>query len=166
MEDKTKEQAPLEQQDLQQPENETEKNAQLQQQLAELQDKYLRQMAEFNNYKQRVARERLELNKLAGKDMVMALLPVLDDFERAIKSDNVDIEGISLIYNKLKNNLEHRGITPMQAVGQPFNPDFHEAITEIPAPSDELKGKVVDEVEKGYYMQDAIIRYAKVIVGK
>jgi len=166
MEDKTKEQAPLEQQDLQQPENDPDKNAQLQQQLAELQDKYLRQMAEFNNYKQRVARERIELNKLAGKDMVMALLPVLDDFERAIKSDNVDIEGISLIYNKLKNNLEHRGITPMQAVGQPFNPDFHEAITEIPAPSDELKGKVIDEVEKGYYMQDAIIRYAKVIVGK
>ena len=139
--------------------------------IEELKDKYLRLFADFDNYKKRVAKERLELIKEAGKDVIMNLLPVLDDFERAMKaaekSEDVEAvkEGLKLIHGKLNKNLEQKGLKPMETQGKDFDSSFHEAITEVPA-GDELKGKVVDEVEKGYYLNDKIIRYAKVVVGK
>ncbi len=140
--------------------------------IEELKDKYVRLFADFDNYKKRVARERLELIKDASKDVILNLLPVLDDFERAVKAADsaTDVapvkEGMTLIHNKLLKNLEHKGLKAVSPVGEPFDAEYHEAITEIPAPTEELKGKVVDVVEKGYYLNDRIIRYAKVVVGK
>lgn len=144
----------------------------LQAKLDEQKDKYLRLYADFDNYKKRMARERLELIKEAGKDIVLNLLPVLDDFDRAVKaaetSEDVQSvkEGMELIHHKLLRNLEQKGLKPMDSMGAAFDVDLHEAITEIPAPSDDMKGKVVDVVEKGYTLNDKIIRYAKVVVGK
>lgn len=138
----------------------------------ELKDKYVRLFADFDNYKKRVARERLELIKDASKDVILNLLPVLDDFERAVKAADSATEvapvkeGMTLIHNKLLKNLEQKGLKAANPVGEPFDAEYHEAITEIPAPTEELKGKVVDVVEKGYYLNDRIIRYAKVVVGK
>lgn len=144
----------------------------LQAKVDELKDKYLRLYADFDNYKKRMAKERLELMKEAGKDILTNLLPVMDDFTRAVKAaetastiDSVK-EGMELIHGKLLRNLEQKGLKRMESQGQPFDADLHEAITEIPAPTDELKGKVVDVVEDGYYLNDKIIRYAKVVVGK
>lgn len=144
----------------------------LQKEIEELKDKYLRLVADFDNFRKRNAKERLELIQTASKDVLTSLLPVLDDCERAEKQlDNAQDtqalkEGISLVFNKLKNTLHARGLKPMDSKGSDFNPEFHEAITEIPAPTDDLKGKVMDEVEKGYYLNDKIIRFAKVVVGK
>lgn len=138
----------------------------------DLKEKYLRQVAEFDNFRKRTAKERLELIQTAGKDVIGSLLDVVDDYERADKQlqANGDVngfkEGVQLVFTKLKNTLQARGLKPMQAIGTDFNPDIHEAITEIPAPAEELKGKVVDEVVKGYYLNDKIIRFAKVVVGK
>ncbi len=138
----------------------------------ELKDKYLRLFADFDNYKKRMAKERIELMNTAGKDILQDFLPVLDDFGRAIeaveKAEDVATakEGMELIFNKLKNNLTAKGLKPMESTGENFDPEFHEALTEIPAPTEELKGKVVDTIEKGYYLNDRIIRYAKVVVGK
>lgn len=140
--------------------------------VAELNDKYLRLYSEFDNMKRRNAKERLELMQTAGKDILLSLLPVIDDFERAQKSfENVtDItamkQGVELIYNKFTNILNQRGVKPMDAVGKTFDVDFHEAITKIPAPTEDLKGKVVDEVEKGYILHDKVIRFAKVVIGE
>ncbi len=140
--------------------------------LATEKDKYLRLVAEFDNYKKRTSRERLELIQTAGKEVIAAMLPVLDDFERALKQMETaqDVaavkEGVQLVYNKLKAELEIRGLKSMEAVNQEFDADKHEAITEIPAPAEDLKGKVVDEVQKGYLLFDKIIRFAKVVVGK
>lgn len=140
--------------------------------VAEFKEKYLRQVAEFDNFRKRNAKERLELIQTAGKDVIVSLLDVLDDSERAEqqldKTTDMDAvkEGIRLVFNKLRNTLTARGLKPMESVGQPFNPDLHEAVTEIPVPSEDMKGKVVDEVQKGYYLNDKIIRFAKVIVGK
>ncbi|RYY39700.1 MAG: nucleotide exchange factor GrpE [Chitinophagaceae bacterium] len=134
-------------------------------------DQYLRLAAEFDNYKRRTAKERIELIQTAGKDVIVSLLDVLDDSERAEqqleKTDDVAQikEGIRLVFTKLRNTLGGRGLKPMEVKGQEFNPDLHEAITEIPA-GDEHKGKVVDEVMKGYTLNDKIIRFAKVVVGK
>ncbi|WP_207536044.1 nucleotide exchange factor GrpE [Desertivirga arenae] len=139
--------------------------------LAEANDKYLRLYAEFDNYKRRTSKERVELLQTAGKDVIVDMLSILDDFERASKSmeSATDVsavkEGISLVHNKLKNTLANKGLKEMESKGNPFDADIHEAITNIPAPSDDLKGKVVDEVEKGYYLNDKVIRFAKVIVG-
>lgn len=139
--------------------------------LAEANDKYLRLYAEFDNYKRRTNKERLELLQTAGKDVIVDLLPVLDDFERAIKSMETatDVqsvkEGVALIQNKLKNILNNKGLKDMDSIGTPFDADIHEAITNIPAPTDDLKGKVVDQVEKGYYLNEKVIRFAKVVVG-
>jgi len=139
---------------------------------AELKDKYLRLAAEFDNYKRRMVKEKMDMMNSAAQDTMSALLPVLDDFDRAHKAaqenDKGDLfaEGIGLVYKKLYNTLKQKGLEPMQSEGEPFNPDFHEALTEIPAPSDELKGKVVDIVEKGYLLNGKIIRHAKVVVGK
>ncbi len=140
--------------------------------LAESNDAYLRLAAEFDNYKKRSAKERIEWTKLAGQEIMSALLPVLDDFGRAMKqmetSTNPEAlqKGVELIYQKMNHILEQRGLREMESVGKEFNVEHHEAITEVPAPTDELKGKVLDEVEKGYFLNDKIIRFAKVVVGK
>ena len=140
--------------------------------LKEAGDKYLRLAAEFDNFKRRNAKERVELIQTAGRDVITDLLEVIDDYDRAQKqlesSDDVEQikEGVSLIFNKLKNKLQAKGLKPMESINKEFNPDLHEAITEIPAPSEDLKGKVLDEVVKGYYLNDKLIRHAKVVVGK
>jgi len=144
----------------------------LKSEIEELKDKYLRQAAEFENFKRRTAKERIEMMQTAGKEVVTSLLDVLDDCDRAEKqlqtSNDVNAikEGIQLVFNKLRNTVQSRGVKAMQTIGTDFNPDQHEAITEIPAPADAMKGKVMDEVMKGYYMNDKIIRFAKVVVGK
>jgi molecular chaperone GrpE len=140
--------------------------------LEEMKDKFLRKVAEFDNFKKRSAREWAEMRQTAGKDVIIDLLDVLDDCARAEKQMNAteDInqvrEGVMLVFIKFRNLLTAKGLKPMEAVNSEFNPDLHEAITEIPAPTEELKGKVLDEIEKGYYLNDKIIRYAKVVVGK
>lgn len=141
---------------------------QLEKELSEMKDKYLRIFAEFDNYRKRTAKERQDIIKLAAKDVIVAVLPALDDFERAIKAANgAELpEGILLIYNKLAKTMEQQGITEMVSTGQDFNADLHEALTKIPAPSENLKGKVIDTIEKGYYLNDKIVRYAKVVVGE
>ncbi len=134
-------------------------------------DKYLRLYAEFDNFRRRTIKEREEARKMEGKDLVAALLPVLDDFERALRamenaSDVAPVkEGVVLVQNKLKNILTQKGLKEMDSIGGPFDPELQEAITNIPAPSDEWKGKVIDEMEKGYFLNDKVIRFAKVIVG-
>jgi molecular chaperone GrpE len=141
-------------------------------QIIELQEKHLRLYAEFDNYKRRTAKERIDIVKTAGQEVITDLLPVLDDFERAERSvvEDLDIEvfaqGYALIKEKFFRILQTKGLKAMESKGQPFDADLHEAITEVPAPSKEWKGKVVDEVEKGYLLNDKIIRYAKVVVGK
>lgn len=143
----------------------------LKNELAEANNKYLRLYAEFDNYKRRTNKERMDLLQTAGKDVLVSLLPVVDDFERALKSMETasDVsavkEGIVLVQNKLKSILTQKGLKEMESVGTVFDAEIHEAITNIPAPSDDLKGKVIDEVEKGYYLNDKVIRFAKVVVG-
>ncbi|MBB6112658.1 nucleotide exchange factor GrpE [Mucilaginibacter lappiensis] len=143
----------------------------LKEELAQANDKYLRLYAEFDNFRRRTIKERAEARETEGKELLVALLPVLDDFERAQRSmeNAVDVapvkEGVTLIQNKLKNILVQKGLKEMTAIGEPFDADLHEAITNIPAPTDDLKGKVIDEMEKGYYLKDRVIRFAKVIVG-
>jgi molecular chaperone GrpE len=139
--------------------------------LQEQKDKYLRLLAEFDNYKRRSSRERVELSQTAGKEIIVSLLDVLDDSERAEKQlqeekNTGDISGVLLVFNKLRTVLQNRGLKPMESIGQEFDVEKHEAISEIPAPSPDLIGKVVAEVIKGYYLNDKIIRFAKVIVGK
>lgn len=144
----------------------------LQNEVQELKEKFLRQAAEFDNFRKRTARERVELVQTAGKDVIQSLLEVLDDCDRAEiqlkESKDVESlrEGVYLVFNKLRNLLHARGLKPMESIGEEFNPDLHEAITSIPAPSEDRKGKVVDELEKGYLLNDKIIRFAKVVVGK
>ncbi len=145
----------------------------LEENLAGLNDKYLRLFSEFDNYRKRTIKERLELMDTAAVDVISDLLPILDDFERAFKAneakleeDQSNLEGFKLIYNKLKSILIRRGLEPMKSVGENFDTDFHEALTNIPAPSDDLKGKVVDEIEKGYMLKGKVIRFAKVVVGQ
>jgi molecular chaperone GrpE len=141
--------------------------------LQEQKDRYLRKVAEFENFKRRNAKERVELIQTAGKEVIIDLLDVLDDCDRAQKQIETSHElkkeirdGLLLVFNKLRNTLTARGLKPMETIHQEFNPDLHDAITEIPAPSPELKGKIIDEIVKGYYLNDKIIRHAKVIVGK
>lgn len=140
-------------------------------QLNESREKYMRLYAEFENYKKRSVREKLDWMKTAAQDTMAALLPVLDDFDRARKfadekNESGWSEGVELVYQKLYNALKQKGLEAMTSTGEVFDPELHEAITEIPAPSEELKGKVVDTVEKGYRLNDKIIRHAKVVVGK
>lgn len=150
----------------------TETPEQLKEEIAHLNDKYLRLFAEFDNYKRRTSKERIELFKTAGKEVLTALLPVLDDFDRAWKlaltnHTNTDpvIEGLSLIHTKFKNILTQQGLKEMVSIGEVFNTDLHEAITQIPAPTEDMKGKVIDEMEKGYFLNDKVLRFAKVVVG-
>jgi molecular chaperone GrpE len=145
---------------------------QLRNDVALYKDKYIRLIAEFENFKKRTIKEKVEFSKRAGEDIYLTLLPVLDDFERAMKSINsasdVDSlkEGVNLIYSKFKSTLEAQGLKEINSIGTPFNTDLHEAITNVDTPDEEMKGKVVDELEKGYFLNDKIIRYAKVVVGK
>lgn len=138
----------------------------------EIRDKYLRLQAEFDNYRKRTARERIELMQTASKEVIISLLDVLDDSDRAVKQleNTTDVaavkDGVMLVFNKLRSTLQAKGLKPMESVHTPFDPDLHEAITEIPAPTPELAGKVVDELQPGYYLNDKLIRHAKVIVGK
>ena len=140
--------------------------------LADLKDKYLRLAAEFENYKRRTTKERIELFKTASQELMVALLPVLDDFERARNATattddaNAVRESIEIIQSKLNKTLQQKGLTAMETKGGDFDAELHEAITQIPAPSDDLKGKIVDEVEKGYYLGDKVIRHAKVVLGQ
>ena len=144
----------------------------LKEKTAELNDKYLRLYSEFDNFRKRSAKERIELQKSASKELIEDLLPILDDFERAIKAfeeHNLSDEakkGIELIYNKLMNTLKKKGLEPMDEIGKPFDTDYHEAITEIPAPNKDMKGKVVDVIQQGYLLNGKVLRYAKVVVGK
>jgi molecular chaperone GrpE len=137
----------------------------------ELNDKYLRLFSEFDNFKRRTAKEKLELSKTASASVLKDLLTVLDDFDRANESFEkaTDVaalkEGVDLIYSKLFKTLESKGLKPMDSLHTEFNADIHEALTNIPAPEEELKGKVLDVIEKGYTLNDKIIRYAKVVVG-
>ncbi|MFL5766132.1 MAG: nucleotide exchange factor GrpE [Bacteroidia bacterium] len=138
----------------------------------ELNDKYLRLYSEFDNFRKRTIKEKGELVQSAGEDVFKSILPVLDDFERAIKSnaETTDVkavnDGVNLIFNKLKSTLHQKGLAEMKTVGETFDADVHEAITNIPAPSEEMKGKVVEELEKGYSLNGKIIRFAKVVIGQ
>ncbi|TGD83408.1 nucleotide exchange factor GrpE [Hymenobacter wooponensis] len=140
--------------------------------LSALKDKYLRLAAEFENYKRRTTKERADLFKTANQELMVALLPVLDDFDRArhhtkdTEDANAVRESIDIISNKLQKTLSQKGLAPMEAKGGSFDPELHEAITQIPAPSEDLKGKIVDEIEKGYYLGDKVIRHAKVVLGQ
>ncbi|HWR32539.1 MAG TPA: nucleotide exchange factor GrpE [Chitinophagaceae bacterium] len=140
--------------------------------LEEAKDKYLRKVAEFENFKRRSAKERMELIQTAGREVITDLLDVLDDSDRAQKQmestdDAAAIkEGVILVFSKLRNILQARGVKPMDTLNQEFNPDLHDAITEVAATTEELKGKIIDEILKGYYLNDKIIRHAKVVVGK
>jgi len=135
-------------------------------------DKFLRKLAEFENYKRRNAKERMELIQTAGREVITDMLDVLDDCDRAQKQmenseESGEIkQGVMLVFNKLRNSLNARGLKAMETIGEEFNPDLHDAITEIPAPTPDMKGKIIDEVMKGYYLNDKIIRHAKVVVGK
>ncbi len=138
---------------------------------AELRDKYLRLLAEFENYKRRTSKERIDLFKTANQELMVALLPVLDDFERARQHTATTADpqavrdGLEIVYNKLTKTLQQKGLQSMEAIGQPFDAELHEAITQIPAPSDDLRGKVVDAVERGYYLNEKVLRHAKVVLG-
>lgn len=139
--------------------------------LAELKNKYLRLYADFENFRRRTAKEKLDLIANANEGLLVSLLPVIDDFERAMQSletstdPNAALEGIKLIHNKFTKTLESKGLKPMVSKGEPFNADLQESVTQFPAPSPDLKGKVIDEIERGYLLNDKVIRYAKVIVG-
>ncbi|MGV8878294.1 MAG: nucleotide exchange factor GrpE [Sphingobacteriaceae bacterium] len=143
----------------------------LKEEIAHLNDRFVRLYAEFDNYKRRTSKERIDLFQTAGKDVIVSLLPVMDDFDRAIKSmdtakDLIAVkEGIALIHSKMDNILTQKGLKDMKTIGTAFNSDLHEAITSIPAPAEDLIGKVVDELEKGYTLNDKVIRFAKVVVG-
>jgi len=152
---------------------ELSREEQLENEVAELKNKHLRMFAEFENFKKRTAKERIDLFRNAGLEFFEAMLPVLDDFDRAAKHREEDqnieglTKGIDLIHSKLKGILEQKGLRVMESsIGADFDTDFHEAITQIPAPSDEMKGKVIDQTENGYLLNDKVIRYAKVVVGQ
>lgn len=143
----------------------------LQAQYNELNDKYLRLYSDFENFRKRTSKERIDLIMNGGTDVFKLLLPIVDDFERARTNMETakDVpsvkEGVELIYNKLVKELAAKGLKPMETKGEVFDSEIHEAITQIPAPSDNMKGKVVDELEKGYFLNDKVIRFAKVVVG-
>jgi molecular chaperone GrpE len=148
-----------------------DKITELQSKVDELNDKYLRLYSEFDNFRKRTAKEKIELIQSASENAFKIMLPIVDDFDRAIKS-NSDItdakvisDGVNLIYNKFKSTLSQKGLEEMKAIGEPFNTDLHEAITNVPAPSEDLKGKVIEELEKGYMLNGKVIRFAKVVIG-
>ncbi|SRR5690606_6128568 len=167
--DKIQEENISENQEINQPELTVEEK--LQEDLANEKDKFLRLFAEFENYKKRTTKERIDLFKTANQEVLQAMLPVLDDFDRAWSQiskseDEALVKGVELIHEKLKSTLKSKGLEVVEVkVGDTFDADFAEAITQIPAPSDELKGKIVDVIEKGYKLGDKIIRFPKVVIG-
>ena len=144
----------------------------LQQKVDEINDKYLRLYSEFDNYRKRTSREKLELSKTASEEVIIELLPVLDDFERAMQSMDKTKEikavkeGVELIYNKFKEFLKTKGIKEIETKNKEFNTDIHEAITKFPVKDKKMKGKIVDVIEKGYYLNDKVVRFSKVVVGE
>ena len=161
-----------EQVDVAEPAILEEENAKLKAELEEQKDKYVRLFAEFDNYKRRSSKERIEFIQTAGREVIASLLEVLDDCDRAEKqmletNDSEQIkEGVQLVFNKLRKTLQSRGLKAMESLHTDFDVEKHEAITEIPVTDKKLKGKVVDEIQKGYYLNDKLIRFAKVVVGK
>ena len=141
----------------------------IEEKLAEAKDNYLRLVAEFDNYRKRMAKERLDLLLTAGSDIISGLLPVLDDFERALQAlqaaDSPDAEGVKLIYDKLYSYLQSKGLQRIETPGATFDTDLHEAVAKAPAPTPDQKGKIIDEIQRGYTLNGKIIRYAKVVVG-
>jgi len=172
--DKTAVDPDLENQELGTDENleQIETASDAEQEMAELKDKYLRLVAEFENFRKRTARERAELFKTASEGTIKKFLPIMDDFNRAKgmaedeNSDEIFSEGVTLVYDKLHSTMKGLGVSEMQIEDGVFDGEFHEAITEIPVPDEDKKGKIVDVVEKGYLLHDKIIRYAKVVVGR
>jgi molecular chaperone GrpE len=158
--------------DIKQETIEISAEEQLKEDLFKEKDKFLRLFAEFENYKRRTSKERIELFKTANEELMTVLLPILDDFERGLaeikKADDSELlKGMELINNKLKNSLSQKGLTEMEVKsGDAFDVELHEAITQIPSPSDDLKGKIIDVIEQGYKLGDKIIRYPKVVVGQ
>jgi molecular chaperone GrpE len=144
----------------------------LEKQVADLSDKHLRLIAEYDNYRKRTLKEKMELTKMAGERIFVNILPVIDDFERAIQhlgsASDLDAvrSGIDLIYTKFIGYLSQQGVKAIDTKDQDFNADLHEAITKVPAPSEEMKGKVIDCLEKGYILDDKVIRFPKVVVGE
>lgn len=140
--------------------------------LQEMKDKYLRLVAEFDNYKRRTSKERLELIQTANKEVIISMLEVLDDFDRAAQqmesAEDLQAvkEGMNLISGKFRSILQAKGVKELPSLHEPFDPEVHDAITEVPAPTEDLKGKVLDNVQKGYFLNDKLIRHAKVVVGK
>lgn len=153
-------------------ENKDAKIAELEEKVAELNDKFLRLYSEFDNFRKRSLKEKIDLVKTASEEIIIDLLPVVDDFERAIKAaeaaneEEALNEGMILIYNKLKGILDKKGLKAIKAIGEEFDTDFHEAITYIEATDKNMKGKIFDEIEKGYMLNDKVIRYTKVVIGK
>jgi len=156
----------------QQPDQPVDELGKAKQDAAEWKDKYLRLYAEFDNFRKRSMKEKSEILTTASGDMMKEMLAIVDDFDRAVQAnatvDNIDVvkEGFVLIHSKLYRKLESKGLKPMEATGKPFDTDFHEAITQIPAPTPDMIGKVVDEVEKGYLLHEKVLRYAKVVIGQ
>ncbi len=150
---------------------EVDEAAKLRAELDEMQKKYLYLLSEFENYKRRTAKERLDLFKTASKDLLVELLPVLDDFERGLQAMEVSADvaavktGVDLVYNKFKGILTNKGLQPMDSVGADFDTELHEAISQVPASEEAQKNKIMAEVEKGYKLNEQVVRYAKVIVG-
>ncbi|WP_228384105.1 nucleotide exchange factor GrpE [Sphingobacteruim zhuxiongii] len=151
---------------------EVDELANLNDKLAESNDRYARLVAEFDNYKKRTSKEKLDLMQSAGKDVLIKLLPVLDDFDRSmsfmkdIPNDDSVKQGVDLVNTKFRKTMEQLGLKEMDVIGKPFDPEYQEAITSIPAPTDDLKNKVIDVIEKGYFLNDSVIRFAKVVVGQ
>lgn len=149
----------------------TNKEEELKQEIGELKDQYMRLAAEFDNFRRRTAKERLELIETAGKGILEGFLPVVDDCERALKmlresnADQSAVEGTELIYNKLVAFLTSKGLKKIEAVGKDFDTDFHEAVAQFPAPQPELKNKIIDVVQEGYMLGEKVVRFAKVVVG-
>jgi molecular chaperone GrpE len=149
-----------------------EKLDELTQKNEELNDRYLRLYSEFDNYRKRTLKEKIEMSQTASAEVITDLLKVLDDFDRAVKafenSENCEAirQGIVLIYEKFFGILQKRGLVRMDSIGKDFNTDFHEAVTSVPAPSEDLKGKIVDEIEKGYLLNEKVIRFARVVIGQ
>lgn len=169
------ENANLQEENIQNPETESNENVtaapSAEELLAEERDRYVRLFAEFENYKKRTTKEKMEFFQYANQDMMISMLAILDDFERALKEiaktgNEADLQGVELIYQKFKGKLTEKGLKAMEVkAGDSFDVDFHEAITQIPAPSEDLKGKIVDVIETGYTLHDKVIRFAKVVTG-
>jgi len=159
-------------QEVAEPAKETSQEPTIEAKLAEMQDRYLRLSAEFDNYRKRTLREKIELTKHAGENLIINIIPVMDDFERALKAMDSSADfvamkaGIDLIYNKFKDFLSQNGIKEIEAINSVFNVDLHDALSKMPVEDESMKGKVVEVIQKGYYLHEKVLRHSKVIVGE